>query len=107
MTNKTQREFDVVLWGASGFTGALVAEIYGVQRAGTLNGMLTLVHQLGGAAAVFGAGLIFDLSGSYTPFFIVAAATLAFASMMSWILRERSCSVRYGQAGPQLAGEAG
>ena len=26
MTNKTQREFDVVLWGASGFTGALVAE---------------------------------------------------------------------------------
>ncbi len=77
MTNKTQREFDVVLWGASGFTGALVAEIYGVQRAGTLNGMLTLVHQLGGAAAVFGAGLIFDLSGSYTPFFIVAAATLA------------------------------
>jgi MFS family permease len=88
-------------------TGALVAEIYGVQRAGTLNGMLTLVHQLGGAAAVFGAGLIFDLSGSYTPFFIVGAATLAFASMMSWILRERSCSVRYVQAGPQLAGEAG
>jgi hypothetical protein len=72
-----------------------------------LNGMLTMVHQVGGAAAVFGAGLVFDLSGSYTPFFIVAAATLAFASIMSWVLRERSCSVRYVEAGPQLAGETG
>ena len=88
-------------------TSALVAEIYGVQRAGVLNGMLTMVHQVGGAAAVFGAGLVFDLSGSYTPFFIVAAATLAFASIMSWVLRERSCSVRYVEAGPQLAGETG
>jgi MFS family permease len=88
-------------------TGALVAEIYGVQRAGVLNGMLTLVHQIGGAAAVFGAGLVFDLTGSYKPFFIVAAATLAFASIMSGVLRERSCSVRYVQAGPQLAGETG
>jgi predicted MFS family arabinose efflux permease len=75
--------------------GALVAEIYGIQRAGTLNGMLTLVHQVGGAAAVAGAGLIFDLSGSYSPFFIVAAGTLVFASAVSWALRERACSVRF------------
>jgi sugar phosphate permease len=87
--------------------GALTAEIYGIQRAGTLNGMLTLVHQIGGAAAVFGAGLVFDLSGSYKPFFIVAAGTLVFASLVSWVLRERACSVRFIQADapPGLVGE--
>ena len=69
--------------------------------------MLTLVHQFGGAAAVAGAGIIFDLSGSYRPFFIIAAATLVFASIMSWTLREKSCSVRFVQAGstPGLAPE--
>ena len=81
--------------------GALTAEIYGIQRAGTLNGMLTLVHQVGGALAVFGAGLIFDLSGSYEPFLIVAAATLVFASLVSWVLRERACSVRFVEADSQ------
>jgi MFS family permease len=87
--------------------GALTAEIYGVQRAGTLNGMLTLVHQVGGASAVFGAGLVFDLSGSYSPFFVVAAATLVFASAISWVLRERVCSVRFVEADgqPGLAAE--
>jgi MFS family permease len=87
--------------------GALTAEIYGVQRAGTLNGMLTLVHQVGGASAVFGAGLVFDLSGSYSPFFVVAAATLVFASVISWVLRERVCSVRFVEADgqPGLAAE--
>jgi len=81
--------------------GALTAEIYGIQRAGTLNGMLTLVHQVGGALAVFGAGLIFDFSGSYEPFFIIAAATLVFASLVSWVLRERACSVRFVEADGQ------
>lgn len=75
--------------------GALTAEIYGIQRAGTLNGMLTLVHQIGAGAAIFGAGLVFDLSGSYAPFFILAAGTLVFASIISWVLRERECSVRF------------
>ena len=78
-------------------TGALTAEIYGIKRAGTLNGMLTLVHQVGGAAAVLAAGVIFDLSGSYAPFFMVAAGTLAFASLMSWLVREKACSVRFVQ----------
>ncbi len=81
--------------------GALTAEIYGIQRAGTLNGMLTLVHQVGGALAVFGAGLIFDLSGSYESFFIIAAATLIFASLISWVLRERAYSVRFIEADGQ------
>jgi sugar phosphate permease len=79
-------------------TGALTAEIYGIKRAGTLNGMLNLVHQVGGASAVFGAGLVFDLSGSYTPFFIIAAGTLAFASLVSWMVREKACSARFVQA---------
>ena len=78
-------------------TGALTAEIYGVKRAGTLNGMLTLLHQVGGAAAVFGAGLIFDLSGSYSPFFMIAAGTLAVAALVSWTVREKQCSVRFVQ----------
>jgi MFS family permease len=78
-------------------TGALTAEIYGVSRAGTLNGMLSLVHQIGGAAAVFGAGLIFDLSGSYSLFFTIAAGMLVFASVASWMVREKQCSVRFVQ----------
>lgn len=78
-------------------TGALTAEIYGVERAGTLNGMLNLVHQIGGAAAVLGAGLIFDLSGSYSLFFIIGAGTLIVASLVSWMVREKQCSVRFVQ----------
>ena len=78
-------------------TGALIAEIYGIKRAGTLNGMLSLVHQAGGAAAVFAAGAIFDLSGSYTLFFMIAAGTLAIAALVSWTVREKACSARFVQ----------
>jgi MFS family permease len=76
-------------------TSALTAEIYGVKRAGTLTGMLTMIHQFGGAAAVLAAGAIFTWLGTYTPFFLFAAGALVFASVMSWTVRERSSSVRF------------
>ncbi len=81
-------------------TSALTAEIYGIKKAGTLNGMLNMIHQLGGAAAVLLAGITFDAFGSYTPAFLGALATLVVASVMSFTVKERKCSVRFVQANP-------
>jgi len=81
-------------------TSALVAEIYGIKKAGTLNGMLNMVHQLGGAAAVLIAGLTFEATGSYSPAFLGAVGVLAIASTLSFMMKERKCSVRFVQADP-------
>lgn len=76
-------------------TTALAAEIYGVKNAGTINGMLSMLHQFGGALAVFAAGAMFDAFGSYTPAFAIAAGTLVIASLTSWSVRERAYSARF------------
>ena len=76
-------------------TTALVTEIYGVPKAGTVNGMLTLVHQIMGGLAVLAAGASYDLFGTYTPAFVVMAGTLVAASVFSWSVRERTFSSRF------------
>jgi MFS family permease len=88
-------------------TSALVAEVYGVKKSGSLNGMLNMLHQFGGAAAVFLAGSTFTALNSYTPAFLVTAAFLALASFVSWFLRERQCSVRFVEAVPGLLSTKG
>ena len=82
-------------------TSALTAEVYGIERAGTLTGMLTMVHQFAGAVAVLLAGVAFTAFDTYAPAFLTAAAMLGFASFTSWTLRERTCSVRFVSAEPR------
>jgi MFS family permease len=57
------------LWwpGLAPLIGGLVAEIFGTRYMATLLGMSFVVHQVGSALGAWGGGLIFDLTGSYTP----------------------------------------
>jgi MFS family permease len=86
-------------------TSALSAEIYGVRVAGAVAGMMNMAHQLGGAAAVLLAGLVFYLNGSYAPTFAAGAALLAAASVLSFGVRERAASSRFA-ATQVVPGEA-
>ncbi|MSQ09285.1 MAG: MFS transporter [Dehalococcoidia bacterium] len=76
-------------------TYSLTAEIYGLKNMGTLSGVVTMSHQLGGAAAIFIAGWAFDRYGSYTVFWAAGASLLAVASVLAFLVRERALSARY------------
>jgi len=88
-------------------TSALASEIYGVKNIGIIVGLLTMVHQLGGAAAVLLAGVSFAVLGSYTPAFAGSAALLVAAGTASYMVRERTVSVRYAGAPLAAGAEAG
>jgi MFS family permease len=79
-------------------TYSLTAEVYGLKNMGTLSGLVTMSHQLGGAVSIFLAGWAFDRYGSYTPSWTVAAIALGFATIMAFSVRERRFSARYQPA---------
>ena len=78
-------------------TSSLVADIYGVRNLGTLNGMSNMVHQIGGALSVLVAGELQALTGSYEIPFAIAGATLLFASIASFSVKEKKYSYRYSR----------
>ncbi len=80
-------------------TTSLTADVYGVRALGTLTGLITMSHQLGGAAAVLIFGLVFDAFGTYDPAFWGGFATLLFAGAISFSIRERRYSARFVQPG--------
>lgn len=87
-------------------TSALAAEIYGVRNMGTIVGILTMMHQFGGAAAVFAAGASYTLLGTYVPVFAGSAVLLLLAGVSSYIVRERRLSARYVGAAAPAGAEA-
>ena len=78
-------------------TSSLVADIYGGNNLGMLNGMSNMVHQVGGALSVLVAGELQALTGSYEIPFAIAGATLIFASIMSFSVKEKEYSYRYSR----------
>ena len=80
-------------------TTSLTADVYGVRALGTLTGLITMSHQLGGAAAVLIFGLVFDAFGTYDLAFWGGFVTLLFAGAISFSIRERRYSARYAQPG--------
>jgi len=76
-------------------TSSLVADIYGVRNLGTLNGMSNMVHQIGGAVSVLVAGELQAVTGSYEIPFAIAGATLLFASIAAFSVKEKKYSYRY------------
>ena len=54
-----------------------------------------MFHQFGGFASVLLAGLLFDLTGSYTIPFAIAGAMLIPASISAFSIQEKKYSVRY------------
>ncbi len=84
-------------------TTALTADVYGLRHLGVLAGLSNLAHQLGGAAAAFLVGLVFDWTGTFDYGFAAGAALLVVASLLALSIREGRLSVRYA---PILAGQA-
>ncbi len=88
-------------------TSSLTADIYGVKNIGTLNGLSTMSHQIGGSISVFMAGVLYDMTGSYEIPFAIAGLFLLGATFASYAVNERRFSIRY-QPAPAVAtsGEA-
>ena len=85
-----------ISWLATpGSVTALTSEVYGMRTLGTLAGVSLLVHQLGGGASVWLAGVLYDTTGSYDVSFQLGALGLIAASLVSWMIAERRYSVRY------------
>ena len=79
------------LWlGTVPLTSALIGQMYGVRYMNTLFSGVFLGHQLGAALGVWGVGWAFDLTGSYTEFWVVAAALGVFAALIHWPIDERT-----------------
>ena len=89
-------------------TSSLTADIYGVRNIGTLNGLSTMSHQIGGSLSVFMAGVLYDMTGSYEIPFAIAGLFLLGATLASYAVNERRFSIRYQPPRPTTAaaGEA-
>ena len=90
-------------------TASLTTDIYGLKNIGTLNGISTLSHQIGGSISVLMAGVLYDrvpsleiplgftsltLVGYELPF-LLAGLTLLGATLASYSVKESRYSVRY------------
>jgi MFS family permease len=98
-------------WIASApMTSSLTAEIYGLKNMGTLNGMVTLSHQIGGALSIFMGGVLYDVFDSYTVPFAISGSLLVGASAAAYLIKERKYSSRFRAAqarpAPGVAGDA-
>ena len=80
--------FGIVDFSTVAPTTALSTILFGRRSAGTVYGLVALSHQLGSALGSYGGGLVHDLTGAYTAFFLAAAALSAAAAFMSWAISE-------------------
>ena len=87
-------------------TSSLTADIYGVRNIGTLNGLSTMSHQIGGSLSVFMAAILYDLTGAYEIPFAIAGMFLLGATLASFSVNERRFSIRY-QPSPATASSGG
>lgn len=93
-------------WATAPLTTSLTADVYGLKILGTLNGLAFLVHQVGAAISIQLAGLLRDLTGSYTIPFTLAGLLLVPAALSAFSIREQQYSGRFRSA-PTSASNAG
>lgn len=82
-------------WATAPLTTSLMADVYGLRSLGTLNGLSFLVHQVGGAISIQCAGVMRDLTGSYTVPFTLAGLLLLPAALAAFSIREQQYSGKY------------
>jgi len=87
-------------------TSTLTADVYGLRTLGTVSGVTLVFHQIGGFGSVLLAGLLYDVTGSYTIPFLLAGSLLFPAAISAFTIKERKYSVRY-QVGATPAAAAG
>ena len=73
-------------------TTVLSTVLFGRGSGGTVLGLVSLSHQLGSALGSYAGGILHDLTGSYTVFFLAAAALSGAAAFMSWAISEAPAS---------------
>lgn len=74
---------------------SLTADIYGLRALGAITGISFLCHQIGGFLSILMAGILFDLTGSYTLPFALAGSMLFPAALAIFTIKEEKYSVRY------------
>ncbi len=84
-------------------TSSLTADVYGLRALATISGISFLCHQVGSFVSIIVAGLLFDITGSYTLPFAVAGALLFPAALSAFTIKERKFSSRYQAAVPTAA----
>jgi MFS family permease len=81
-----------VLFGATFFTTAplastMIATFFGPRHHGAIFGTANFFHHTAGALGSLSGGLVFDLTGSYRPIFLVSAFITAGASLVALLAR--------------------
>ena len=83
-------------------TTALTADMYGLKALGTISGISFFFHAVGSFVSILLAGILYDVTGSYTVPFAIAGALLLPAALSAWTIRERKYSNRYASSEPVL-----
>ncbi len=78
-----------ITWGARGpAITAKTADLFGGPRLGTILGMITIGSGLGAGLGAWGAGFLFDLTGSYQLGFMLSIAAYTTGACVFWALRK-------------------
>ena len=78
-----------ITWGARGpAVTAKTADLFGGPRLGTILGMITIGSGLGAGLGAWGAGFLFDLTGSYQLGFMLSIAAYITGACVFWALRK-------------------
>jgi len=93
-------------WATLPLTSSLTADVYGTRTLGTVTGVSFLFHQIGGFGSVWLAGVLYDVTGSYTVPFLIAGSLLFPAALSAFTIKERKYSMRY-QPAPAAVAAAG
>ncbi|HEX3378605.1 MAG TPA: MFS transporter [Paraburkholderia sp.] len=68
--------------GTVPLTSGLVAKVFGTRHLGSLFGLCFLSHQLGSFLGAWLGGLVFDLTGSYSPLWVATVAAGLIAALL-------------------------
>lgn len=83
-------------WVASvPLTASLTADVYGLRALGAITGISFLCHQIGSFVMILLAGVLYDLTGSYTLPFAIAGFFLFPAAFIAFTIQEGKYSTRF------------
>ena len=78
--------------GTVPLTSGLVAKVFGTRHLGTLFGVCFLSHQVGSFLGAWLGGLVFDLTGSYTPIWAATALAGLVAALLHFPIDDRAAA---------------
>ena len=83
-------------WIASAsLTSSIAADIYGLKKMGTIVGIMTFSHQIGGAIAIYLTGYLFEKTGGYEFPFTIAGSLLILAALFEKTCPQRCHNVQF------------